>query len=734
MSRDIAIIGLAGRFPNSADVHSFWHNIINKVECVTNPPPQAWDMEAAYDASGMRSNRIYTKKGGFLGDLATFNPLKHSVTPNSIEGTEPAQWLALEIAREAFDAAGFGKQIPQNERTAVIIGRGTYINRANQTHHLHGSLVDETMAIISQLMPERSAADLELVRADLQQSLPPFDPTSAQGLIPNIIAGRIANKLDLMGPAYTVDAACASSVVAVEQAVKGLRNDDFDMALVGGSYIVSPAPMTMVFAQLQVLSRRGEIAPFSADSDGTVLGEGIGMVLLKRLDDALRDGDPVYATIKGVGTASDGSGRSVIAPRLEGALLAMRRAFADAQIEPSSIGLIEAHGLGTPVGDAVELDALHQIYGDADKPIALGTVKPMTGHLMPASGVAGLIKATLALHQRMLPPTLHVNRPNPQFDWQNSALQLNGEKRVWHDERPLRAAVNSFGFGGVTAHLLLEAAPVNAKKPALMPTYDPAETGRIELKTNTRTLSLSAATRQKFLERDIAATATPTQAVNTKLENDQESKLEHKIVVGETEPIGDLGVNNMTAPNGMNPLAPAMMAAYTDLMKTFLNVQRDVMIAALNGSGDATSMNTLHGQALPDFAAMMPVVAPVAASPVSQPQAVNGNGQHGNNGRGAVVAPVANGSHAEVVVVADSAENGAIQDSLVAIVADRTGYPPEMIELDLDLEADLGIDSIKRVEILSTFQKQHGDSVREIDMEDLAERKSLREIIELVAK
>ena len=730
MSRDIAIIGLAGRFPGSADVHAYWHNIINKVECVSDPPPQAWDMEAAYDPSGTRTDRIYTKKGGFLGELATFNPLKHAVTPNAVEGTEPAQWLALEIAREAFDAAGYGKRIPQRERTAVIIGRGTYINRANQTHHLHGSLIDETIGLLSQLMPERSEEDFELVRNDLQKSLPPFDPTSAQGLIPNIIAGRIANKLDLMGPAYTVDAACAASVVALEQAMKGLRSGDFDMALVGGSYIVSPAPMTMVFAQLQVLSRKGEIVPFSAESDGTVLGEGIGMVLLKRLDDALRDDDPIYATIKGVGTASDGSGRSVIAPRLEGATLAIRRAFADAEIEPDSVGLIEAHGLGTPVGDAVEFNALHEIYGAAKQPIALGTVKPMTGHLMPASGIAGLIKAALALHQQVLPPTLHGNRPNPQFNWKQSALYLNSEKQPWRDERPLRVAVNSFGFGGVAAHVLLEAAPDNAKRPALMPTYDASEPGRIQLQTNTRSLSLSAETTETFISRGAAVAPKQSQAVTIELEKEPETLAERKMDSAKAQPIDDEGVNTMTAPNGMNPLAPAMMAAYTDLMKTFLNVQRDVMIAALGGSVDAGDMPMLDAQSLPDFSALMPSNPPVVANSVQQPQYTNGHHVASN---GSSVAPAVVAESTEVVAVETSAESGAIQDSLVAIVADRTGYPPEMIELDLDLEADLGIDSIKRVEILSTFQKQHGDNVREIDMDDLAERKSLREIIELVA-
>ena len=723
MSRDIALIGLAGRFPKSPDAYAFWQNIVEKRACVSEPPPQAWDMEAVYDPTGSRSDRIYTKRGGFLGELATFNPLKHGVTPNAVAGTEPAQWLALEIARQAFDDAGFGKEIPHSERTAVIIGRGTYVNRANQTQFLHGSLVDETVALIEKLQPNLSASDLDELRDDLKSNLPPFDPTSAQGLIPNIIAGRIANKLNLMGAAYTVDAACASSIVALEQAVHGLRRGDFDMALVGGSYIVSPAPMTMIFAQLQVLSRQGEIMPFSAESDGTLLGEGIGMVVLKRLDDALADGNHIYATIKGVGTASDGSGRSIIAPRQAGAVAAMRRAYADAQVEPHSIGYIEAHGLGTQVGDGVEFAAFAEVYGGSET--VVGTVKPMTGHLMPASGIAALIKTALSLHHGLIPATLNANRPNPDLAWQHSKLHLTSESQPWSrkGQQPLRAALNSFGFGGVAAHVVLEEAPAHAKRPQLQAVYDGDEKGRILLQTNLRSLRLSDAVVTKIVAKQGQVAVS---AENTAPTRNYQHDLTRRNGAAEHAPTRaahEKGDNQMTEQNhnSVNPLAPAMMAAYTDLMKSFLNVQRDVMLAALGGQVMGDQLPNVNEQSTPLPLFQMPTVP----QPMAYSEPVAGNGF--SNGNGTVVVKQSGGD-GNGVFSAEIAEQ-----ALIEIVAERTGYPPEMIELDLDLEADLGIDSIKRVEILGNFQKRFGDAVAEIDMEDLAEKKSLREIVALVA-
>lgn len=461
---DIAVVGMACLFPGAPDLDAYWQNIIGKVDAVSEPPPESWSAEQFYDPHSDRSDRVYCKRGGYISPLTTFDPLTHGIMPRTVEGGEPDQWLALQIARAALDDAGYGEAIPERERSAVIIGKGAYLNRGNLSAAQHGRVIDQTLNILQALHPEYTAADLETIRATLRAKLPPFNADTAAGLIPNITAGRIANRLNLMGPSYTVDGACASSLLAVEMAAQYLHHGQCDLALVGGVHVVTPVPVLMLFSQLNALSRSEEIRPFDEQADGTLLGEGIGMVVLQRLADARRDGRRVYAVIKGVGTASDGTGLSVMAPRLEGEVLALQRAYQQAGLEPRSLGLIEAHGTGTPVGDRTELEALRTVFGPdraGQKPIALGSVKSMISHTMPAAGMAGIIKTALALYHKVLPPTLKVNQPIPALAAADSLFYLNTETRPWVHaaDHPRRAGVNAFGFGGINAHVILEAVP-----------------------------------------------------------------------------------------------------------------------------------------------------------------------------------------------------------------------------------------------------------------------------------
>ena len=459
---DIAIIGMACLFPGAPDLATYWSNIVGAVDCVTDPPADAWETEIFYDPESKGNDRVYCKKGGYLGALTSFDPLEHGVVPLAVQGGEPDQWLALRVAREALADAGYDDEIPERERTAVILGKGTYLNRGNLSVVQHGKVVDQTLQIIKALHPEYTAQDIDLLKKEFKKLLPPFTPDTVPGLIPNIIAGRIANRLDLMGPSYTVDGACASSLLAVDMAARDLVNGQLDLALVGGSHVVTPVQVLMLFCQLGALSRREQIRPFDKDADGTILGEGIGMLVLKRLADARRDQNRVYAVIKGVGISSDGRGLSVMAPRIEGEVLALRRAYEKANVSPKTVGLIEAHGTGTPVGDATEVEALTQVFGarNGGAPwCGLGSVKSMIGHLMPAAGSAGLIKTALALHHKVLPPTLHCEEPNPDLDLDRGPFFVSVEARPWiHGSReaPRRAGVNSFGFGGINAHAILE--------------------------------------------------------------------------------------------------------------------------------------------------------------------------------------------------------------------------------------------------------------------------------------
>jgi acyl transferase domain-containing protein len=430
---DIAIIGLSCVFPGARDVEQFWSNILNRVDAVSDAPPD-WGAEQVYDPDSGANHRTYCKRGGFLADLAEFDPAEYGVMPNAVDGTEPDHFLALRAACEALRDAGYSDSNPFRERTEVIIGRGTYVNRGNTTAVQHSVIVDSVSRVLQQLHPEYSEEDLATIGEALRSTLPQFHADTAAGLVPNIISGRIANRLDLMGANYIVDAACASSIVAIDLAIRDLRSGRCDMVVAGGVNASVPPVIMIIFSQLKALSRKGAIRPFSSEADGTLLAEGVGMAVLKRLEDAERDGDRIYAVLKGTGTASDGRALGLLAPRLEGEELALRRAYEDAGVDPTTVGLIEAHGTATPVGDAVEVEALTRVFGSrngAGQTCALGSVKSMIGHTMPAAGMAGLIKVALALHHKVLPPTLHCESPNPKLGLEQTRFYLNTQTRPW---------------------------------------------------------------------------------------------------------------------------------------------------------------------------------------------------------------------------------------------------------------------------------------------------------------
>ncbi len=458
---DIAIIGMSCVFPGARDMQRYWENIIHKVDAISDPPPE-WEAELFYEEGSEANDRTYCKRGGYLGKLAEFDPVKYGVVPNAIDGTEPDHFLALRAAQEALEDAGYRGESKLKERTAVIIGRGSYVNRGNTTAIQHGIVVDSALRILKQLHPEHTDAELAQIKERIKSTLPEFSASTSAGLVPNIISGRIANRLDLMGPNFIVDAACASSLVAVDLAIRDLISGRCDMAIAGGVHASTPPVILMIFSHLKALSKTGQIRPFDEGADGTLLGEGVGMVVIKRLADAERDNDRIYAVLKGVGTASDGRALGLLAPRLEGEELALRRAYEAADINPATVELIEAHGTGTPVGDAVELQALDKVFsegGGAVHRCALGSVKSMISHTMPASGMAGIIKAALSLHHKVLPPTLHCENPSKKLNLAESRFYLNTETRPWihgGTHSPRRAGVNAFGFGGINAHAVLE--------------------------------------------------------------------------------------------------------------------------------------------------------------------------------------------------------------------------------------------------------------------------------------
>lgn len=454
---DIAIIGMSGVYAGSRDVPAYWQNILDRRYCVSEAP-EAWS-RGVLDREGRAPNRVYTAQGGWLHDLAEFDPREFGVMPNTVDGREPDHFLALKKSRDALRDSGYLDKPFDHERAGVILGRGNNTNRGAANLIAHGNEIDQMVDLVAKVRPDLSDTELDALREGLRAQLPPFNPEMLPGLIPNVTTGVIANRLDLMGPNCIVDAACASSLVALEQACRELQLGRCDLMLSGGVHAQTPPHSYMIFSQINALSRE-RIRPFDAAGTGTLLGEGCGVVVLKRLADAERDGDRIYAVIKGIGVASDGRAKGLFAPRSEGQVVAMRRAYEASGIDPATVSLIEAHATGIPLGDRTEIQSLTAIFGERQGTlphIALGSVKSQISHAIPASGAASLIKVTLALHQKVLPPML-IDAPAPHLKLERTPFYLNSEARPWvHDPRkPRRAGANAFGFGGINAHVLLE--------------------------------------------------------------------------------------------------------------------------------------------------------------------------------------------------------------------------------------------------------------------------------------
>lgn len=461
---DIAIIGMAATFAGAPDVATFWSNILGKVDAIGEAPAGWLGDDVIYDPHSERGDlRIYTKTGGFLGDLARFDPRPFGTMPVAVGGAEPDQFLALKAAVDALADAGYDKKDFNRERTGIILGHAIHANRGNVNGIQHGIVLAQTMGILRSIFPELGEARCREIEAMLSAKLPLVNVDTVPGLVPNMMTGRICNRLDLMGPNYIMDAACASSLLAVSSAIAELRSGRADLMLAGGVNTTSSPLVFMVFCQLGALSRSSRIRPFDAKADGTLLGEGQGILVLKRLEDALRDDDRIYAVVKGVGSSSDGRAMGLMAPRLEGEILAMRRAYQESGVDPLSIELVETHGTGIPLGDELEIRALTGIMGERAGPaphIAIGSVKSMIGHCIPAAGVASIIKMTMALDSKVLPPTL-ADEVNPALQLDRSPFFVNTEALPWlhRPDAPRRAAINAFGFGGINSHMILEEAP-----------------------------------------------------------------------------------------------------------------------------------------------------------------------------------------------------------------------------------------------------------------------------------
>jgi acyl transferase domain-containing protein len=441
MPEAVAIVGMAAVFPGAPDLGTFWSNIERGVDAISDVPAERLD--PAY------AGTFYCTRGGFIAP--TFDPIAFGIMPRAAAGAEPDQLLALQVAAAALDDAG--GRVPR-ERTGVILGRGGYLTPGMARLSNRVRTAQQLVTTLRELLPDLDAETVTRIRAAFEAKAGGAGAEAAIGLVPNLAASRIANRLDLRGPAYTVDAACASSLLAVDQGCRELADRRCDVIVAGGVHVCHDVTFWSVFTELGALSKSSSIRPFDRRADGIVIGEGAGIVVLKRLADAERDGDRIYAVIRGTGVSSDGRESSAMRPRADGQLAALGAAWQAAGREPAMVGLVEAHGTATPTGDEVELSALAQFFGPATGARAgLGSVKSMIGHAMPAAGAAGLIKTALALHHGVVPPSLHCEQPHQALE--QTRFRVLGKAEPW-GELPRLGAVSAFGFGGINAHVVLE--------------------------------------------------------------------------------------------------------------------------------------------------------------------------------------------------------------------------------------------------------------------------------------
>ena len=459
----IAIIGMAAHFPQAQGLQAYWHNIIRGLDAIREVSDDRWPAAQLFEARRGVADKVYSKWGGFLDDIP-FDPQRYGIAPATLGSIEPAQLLTLEVARQALEDARLDQRPFARDRTACIVAVGG-MNDLGTLYNLR-TVLPLYLARVESLPQETRD---HIVATLFEKELPKWTEDSFPGILGNVIAGRVANRLDLGGSNFTVDAACASSLAALEVGFRQLRDGQADVALVAGVDCTNSALGFMCFAQTHALSPRGRSRPFDEGADGIAISEGVGAIVLKRLSDAERDGDRIYALINGVGSASDGRHRSLTAPHPPGQVAALERAYRDAGVDPHLVTLIEAHGTGTALGDRSEVAALTTVMGPAPAPAcAIGSVKSMIGHTKVTAGIAGLIKASLALHHRVLPPTLGVERPVAALEAPGSFFYVNSEPRPWlHAGRahPRYCGVSAFGFGGTNFHAVLSEY-TNAYRPA----------------------------------------------------------------------------------------------------------------------------------------------------------------------------------------------------------------------------------------------------------------------------
>ncbi|MFV9506726.1 MAG: beta-ketoacyl synthase N-terminal-like domain-containing protein, partial [Oscillochloridaceae bacterium umkhey_bin13] len=459
--RAIAIVGLGAVLPDAPNARAFWQNIINKRYSISETPADRWSVADYFDPDHSAPDKTYSKIGGWVKDFK-FDWQRFRIPPKVAAAMDPGQQWAVTIAAEALGHYGFPERALNTENTGVILGTAM----GGELHYVTSQRIvfPEYVRYLKSTPAFRglpAAVQAELIaqfHAEMDRTLPGISEDSMPGELPNIVAGRVANVLNLRGPNFITDAACASTFAAVDAAVEMLSEGHVDAVLSGGVDRNMGISTFVKFCKIGALSATGT-RPFGDGADGFVMGEGAGAFLLKRLADAERDGDTIYAVIRGVGASSDGKGKGITAPNPVGQVFAIQRAWQNAGLDPATCTLVEAHGTSTRVGDVVEVESLSKVFGGAERGrIGLGSAKSNIGHLKAGAGAAGLLKTVWAIHEKILPPTLNAERPNPNVDFSKTPFTVLHEAREWDRPAnfPRRAAVSAYGFGGTNFHIVLE--------------------------------------------------------------------------------------------------------------------------------------------------------------------------------------------------------------------------------------------------------------------------------------
>ncbi|HIK06560.1 MAG TPA: polyketide synthase, partial [Trichormus sp. M33_DOE_039] len=428
----IAIIGMGCRFPGGSDnPEAFWKNLRNGVDAISEIPSDRWDVNAYYDPNPDTPGKMYSRHGGFVGQIDQFEPEFFGISPREAQSLDPQQRLMLEVTWEALENAGVPLNQLQRSKTGVFVGITT----------------------TDYLQLQTSLADDQLIDAY----------TNSGGAI-NFAAGRLSYFLGLQGPSLAVETACSSSLVAVHLACQSLRHQESELAIVGGVNLIVIPEMNVRLCKAKMIAMDGRCKTFDSAADGFGRSEGCGVLVLKRLSQALADGNNIVALIRGSAVNQDGASSGLTVPNGLAQQAVVRQALANAGLEPHQVSYIETHGTGTSLGDPIEVNALGAVFGKektADQPLMLGSVKTNIGHTEAAAGIAGIIKVALALQHQEIPPHLHFQTPNPHIAWENLPVTVPTQLTPWlpHQQRRI-AGVSSFGASGTNAHVILEEAPI----------------------------------------------------------------------------------------------------------------------------------------------------------------------------------------------------------------------------------------------------------------------------------